>query len=72
NNEYKKEYLTLKKGKKCNKEDLEKELTKGSMLVSDEVDEVSQLKVLNNAPRFNTPGISFPIAPTMKCNYACP
>ena len=42
------------------------------MLVSDEVDEVSQLKVLNNATRFNTQGISFTIAPTMKCNFACP
>ena len=72
NNEYKNEYLNLKKGKKCNKKDLEKELTKGSMLVSDEVDEVSQLKVLNNATRFNTQGISFTIAPTMKCNFACP
>lgn len=72
NNDYKKEYLNLKKNNVCNKADLERELIKGDMLIPNEVEEIAQLKVMSNASRFATKGSTFTIAPTMKCNFACP
>lgn len=54
------------------KQDLEKELKNGNMLVEDDIDEIGLLKTRNNMARYNASNYSFTIAPTMECNFGCP
>lgn len=70
---YKQKFLKLLKNnfESNDYEDLKKELIKGNMIINDSEDEVSRLKLYNNAYKFDSSVLSLTIAPTMKCNFNC-
>ncbi len=47
-------------------------LIRGQFLVPDDLDELAVLKVKNHISRFASGSISLIIAPTLRCNFACP
>lgn len=54
------------------KSDLCKELSKGDMLLSDDVNELDKLLILNKMILFDKNNLTLTIAPTLSCNFACP
>lgn len=52
--------------------ELEENLSKGKMIVDDDLDELEYISVINNIGRFSNDQYSLTIAPTLKCNFECP
>ncbi|HDR7514664.1 TPA: radical SAM protein [Bacillus mobilis] len=72
NEEYSKHFFGIDKSGVCNKKDLLEELKKGQMVCDYNVDELENLRVANMASRFNNSILSLTLAPSLKCNFACP
>ncbi|WP_432409558.1 radical SAM protein [Wukongibacter sp. M2B1] len=72
NKEYEQEMHNYIKGKTCNKEDLIEALSHGRMIIEEDRDEISELKLINRLARFNSSHLSLTLAPTLNCNFSCP
>ncbi|UNT57323.1 radical SAM/SPASM domain-containing protein [Lysinibacillus capsici] len=72
NEEYSNSYKTFKKTGVCDRNDLIAEFKRGGMIVDDDINEVEALNVASLNSRFNTNVLGLTIAPTLKCNFACP
>lgn len=72
NEEYTKKFNDIKNNRLDGNEDLVNELTKGKMLIQDDIDELKLIKLFNLMQRFDTRGLSLTIAPTSFCNFVCP
>ena len=64
------EYEKLKQGISEN-QDLMNILSQGSMLVPQNVEEIENIKLINNIIKFDKSSLNLTIAPTLECNFAC-
>lgn len=53
------------------KEQLREDLTKGSFLIDEDIEEIEFLKMRNRIGRFSTDYFGLTIAPTLECNFEC-
>lgn len=72
NSEYSSSFWRFVESGIMDKQDLEKELKNGRMLVDDDCDEMGMLRTMNNIARYDAANLTFTIAPTMECNFGCP